>query len=296
MSTHCSESSIHGLISYFKISDRKEQQQQQSRITSVVYNPHGTEILASYSSECLYLLDPKQSISQEKMKDHFHEHRNRTRTSTNTKENKSTTDNHTNEKTSPVKRLRLRGDWSDTGNSFFQFFLSIGIFSLDSGPDSRPVNNEPSQPTADSPPTSVPDRSPQNVFMQRMSDLLTQLVTRTTTNTDTQETEPTAMSESAAATSQTNATASPAGTDPIVQSLPSPPWSAQSPSTTTNDNEAAESDVSFAISNLFISFLFSVPDFSIYSSVVIEIFTMMMMMMKAVWMTTTTTRMVAMIT
>ena len=43
--------------------DRKEKRP--PRITSVVFNQHGTEILASYSSESLYLLDAKQSISQE---------------------------------------------------------------------------------------------------------------------------------------------------------------------------------------------------------------------------------------
>lgn len=114
------------MISHFKLSDRKDQQQ--TRITSVVYNPRGSEILASYSSESVYLLDPKQSISQETMNDHLVEHRNRVQPSNNTKENKPTVDN--SEKTSPVKRLRLRGDWSDTGRVFPFGFLPSMSFAM----------------------------------------------------------------------------------------------------------------------------------------------------------------------
>ena len=102
-----------GLISYFYLSDRKERGR--SRITSVVFNQHGTEILASYSSESIYLLDPKQSLSQEQMKDYLVQHRNEKRSRlTKVKENKPTGNNQSN-----IKRLRLRGDWSDTGWVFF---------------------------------------------------------------------------------------------------------------------------------------------------------------------------------
>jgi len=111
-----SESSINGLISYFILSGRKEQHR--SRITSVVFNQHGTEILASYSSESVYLLDPKQLISQEQMKEYLIQHRNKKQTKTNVNENKSTL-NNTQNNDSQTKRLRLRGDWSDTGKFFF---------------------------------------------------------------------------------------------------------------------------------------------------------------------------------
>ena len=79
-----------------------------------------------------------------------------------------------------------------------------------------------------SPSPTTPDRNPQNVFMQRMSDLLTQLVTRTT-NTDTQEPEP---------TNQTDRSASP------VETSPTSSPSAQNSTTVTNDDEEPESDVS----------------------------------------------------
>jgi hypothetical protein len=100
------------------LSDRKEQRR--SRITSVVFNQHGTEILASYSSESVYLLDPKQSVPQEKMKEFLVEHRNEKRAQKEAHANKSTSD--TNDKTSPAKRLRLRGDWSDTGKFILRIF------------------------------------------------------------------------------------------------------------------------------------------------------------------------------
>lgn len=69
--------------------------------------------------------------------------------------------------------------------------------------------------------------------MQRMSDLLTQLVTRTT-NTDTEEPEP---------TNPTDRNASSVETNPVVQSPTSLP-SVQSSTTVTNDDEVPESDVS----------------------------------------------------
>jgi len=115
-SSRPSESSINGLISYFILSDRKEQHR--SRVTSVVFNQYGTEILASYSSESVYLLDSKQSLSQEQMKECLIQHRNKKRTKTNINENKSTL-NNTQNNDSKIKRLRLRGDWSDTGMIFF---------------------------------------------------------------------------------------------------------------------------------------------------------------------------------
>jgi hypothetical protein len=115
--------------------DRKEKRP--PRITSVVFNQHGTEILASYSSESLYLLDPKQTISQEQSQQRLTEHRNEKKTRTNiddhkptsTETAKSTSPTTEEKKTSHFKRLRLRGDWSDTGKFnysikyFFIFFL-----------------------------------------------------------------------------------------------------------------------------------------------------------------------------
>jgi hypothetical protein len=89
-----------------------------------VFNQHGTEILASYSSESLYLLNPKQTLSQEQSQENLTKHRHDKQERTNIAVNKMTVnktqDNESeskqDKKASHIKRLRLRGDWSDTGN------------------------------------------------------------------------------------------------------------------------------------------------------------------------------------
>jgi hypothetical protein len=113
--------------------DRKEKRP--PRITSVVFNQHGTEILTSYSSESLYLLDSKQTISQEQSQQRLIEHRNEKQTRTNINANKSTVNEASSSSTtttttqekkpSHFKRLRLRGDWSDTGkfNYLIKYFF-----------------------------------------------------------------------------------------------------------------------------------------------------------------------------
>lgn len=102
--------------------DRKEKRP--PRITSVVFNQHGTEILTSYSSESLYLLDPKQTVSQELSRQRLIEHRKEKQARTNANNAKATVNETTttttttaiqDKKPSQFKRLRLRGDWSDTG-------------------------------------------------------------------------------------------------------------------------------------------------------------------------------------
>ncbi len=57
------------------------------------------------------MLDPKSTLSQEQMKERLIQHRNRKQTKINTQEEEN--------KSSHIKRLRLRGDWSDTGMHFF---------------------------------------------------------------------------------------------------------------------------------------------------------------------------------
>ncbi|CAM4750202.1 unnamed protein product [Rotaria magnacalcarata] len=172
------ESSINGLISYFILSNRQEQRR--SRVTSVVFNQHGTEILASYSSESVFLLDPRQSISQEQIKECLIEHRNKKLTKLSINDKKPTSDKISNDenKTLHIKRLRLRGDWSDTG------------------PDTRPFTEEepteriinPSESSNEQQSSTTSGHHSQNFFMRRMSDILTQLVTRTTS--ETMETSP----------------------------------------------------------------------------------------------------------
>ncbi|KAJ8003901.1 hypothetical protein DPEC_G00153210 [Dallia pectoralis] len=65
------------------------------RVTSLTYSMDGRQVLASYTSEYLYLFDPKDDRGRE-LKGPSQE----------TKDE---------QKEPPQKRLRLRGDWSDTG-------------------------------------------------------------------------------------------------------------------------------------------------------------------------------------
>ncbi|CAF0943540.1 unnamed protein product [Adineta ricciae] len=239
------EGSINGLISRFVLIDRKVKRP--PRITSVVFNQHGTEILTSYSSESLYLLNPKQTVSQEQAQERLTQHRNEKQARANLNESKATPNESSTapeKKPSQFKRLRLRGDWSDTG------------------PDSRPMNEhekaqpstttttsdnnndtEQSQPTSDNSNTNVPQttanrgRNLQNFFMQRMSDILTQLVANTETNSETNEpstTETTATAEAEVAQPQSATSVS---TSPIVELPPSPPPTEQEARTTTNQTE-----------------------------------------------------------
>ncbi|KAG8451111.1 hypothetical protein GDO86_003397 [Hymenochirus boettgeri] len=66
------------------------------RVTSLCYSEDGKEVLVSYSSDYIYLFDPKDDQA---------------------KQLKLPTANQRREelRQPPVKRLRLRGDWSDTG-------------------------------------------------------------------------------------------------------------------------------------------------------------------------------------
>ncbi|NXN13965.1 DCAF6 factor, partial [Indicator maculatus] len=66
------------------------------RVTSLCYSEDGQEILVSYSSDYIYLFDPKDDTARELKVPSPEERREELRQP-------------------PVKRLRLRGDWSDTG-------------------------------------------------------------------------------------------------------------------------------------------------------------------------------------
>ncbi|XP_041723994.1 DDB1- and CUL4-associated factor 6 isoform X3 [Coregonus clupeaformis] len=65
------------------------------RVTSLCYSGDGQEVLVSYSSDYIYLFDPNNDQARE-LKGPSEERREELRQP-------------------PVKRLRLRGDWSDTG-------------------------------------------------------------------------------------------------------------------------------------------------------------------------------------
>ncbi|XP_063985087.1 DDB1- and CUL4-associated factor 6-like isoform X2 [Diachasmimorpha longicaudata] len=70
------------------------------RITSLSYSPEGNEVLVSYSSDHLYLFSEKDHGSKQLKKDSL---------------SRSTNKKHSVRSPQPVRRLRLRGDWSDTG-------------------------------------------------------------------------------------------------------------------------------------------------------------------------------------
>ncbi|XP_053310308.1 DDB1- and CUL4-associated factor 6 isoform X2 [Spea bombifrons] len=66
------------------------------RVTSLCYSEDGQEVLVSYSSDYIYLFDPKDDKAKELKFPSVGQRREEVRQP-------------------PVKRLRLRGDWSDTG-------------------------------------------------------------------------------------------------------------------------------------------------------------------------------------
>ncbi|KAM9449207.1 DDB1- and CUL4-associated factor 6-like isoform 6-T6 [Salvelinus alpinus] len=94
------------------------------RVTSLCYSGDGQEVLVSYSSDYVYLFDPNNDQARE-LKGPSEERREELRQP-------------------PVKRLRLRGDWSDTG------------------PRARPESERERDG----------EQSPNVSLMQRMSDML----------------------------------------------------------------------------------------------------------------------------
>ncbi|XP_060944730.1 DDB1- and CUL4-associated factor 6 isoform X1 [Limanda limanda] len=94
------------------------------RVTSLCYSEDGQEVLVSYSSDYIYLFNPKDDKARE-LKGPSEERREELRQP-------------------PVKRLRLRGDWSDTG------------------PRARPESERERDG----------EQSPNVSLMQRMSDML----------------------------------------------------------------------------------------------------------------------------
>lgn len=109
------------------------------RITSLCYSPDGNEMLVSYSSEYIYLFKTRGD------------------------EGRSTclmadgTSCDAGNRQPPIKRLRLRGDWSDTG------------------PNARPERERQS---------GEGQRSPHTTIMQRMSDMLTRWLDGSLRNTE----------------------------------------------------------------------------------------------------------------
>ncbi|CAH0385998.1 unnamed protein product [Bemisia tabaci] len=132
------------------------------RITSLAFSPEGEEILASYSAEYLYLFNIKNYKKCE-----F----NPSSVRTSPPNKRSNSQNVATQSSFPaVRRLRLRGDWSDTG------------------PDARP-EQELNRNTDSSPAR----RSIHAIFMQRMTNAIFRIfnssVNRDGATQETQQTE-----------------------------------------------------------------------------------------------------------
>lgn len=242
--------------------ERKEKRP--PRITSVVFNQHGTEILTSYSSEALYLLDPKQTLtheqSQERLAEHQKEKQARRHVQT-TRPVVNESPTTPEKKTSQFKRLRLRGDWSDTGRSNNLINIFRMLLCSRTGPNSRPLNDHDNSPTAPTTTTTTNrtdeqqsnsntsgeqqsnarNRVFQNFFMQRMSDILTQLVAGTEPSAEGQEgTNTSNPPENTNAIPPASETSTQEAASPAPATITSP--NVQSPSSDDNSASAASSN------------------------------------------------------
>ena len=90
---------LHGLVSRFSVPEFGEKMR---RLTCVSWRPDGREILASYSSDYIYIFDAN-SDSEERGK--------KLRVGNPVRK----ASRRRNRSPQPFKKLRLRGDWSDTG-------------------------------------------------------------------------------------------------------------------------------------------------------------------------------------
>jgi len=133
---------LNALISRFSVQELGEKQR---RITSVSFRPDGQEVLASYSSDYIYIFDPKETNTDHGMKLKVG------------RPAKKKSSRNRNKSPQPMKKLRLRGDWSDTG------------------PNSRPETE-----SRDLEERSIDDSADrenlQTTLMQRMTDALSRML------------------------------------------------------------------------------------------------------------------------
>ena len=94
------DAGLNALTSRFSVQELGEKQR---RITSVSFRPDGQEVLASYSSDYIYIFDPKETNT---------DHGKKLKVGRPAKKKSS---RNRNKSPQPMKKLRLRGDWSDTG-------------------------------------------------------------------------------------------------------------------------------------------------------------------------------------
>ncbi|CAF0886494.1 unnamed protein product [Didymodactylos carnosus] len=202
------EVSINGLVGRFLLNEPTEPRPR--RITSVVYNRYGTEILASYSTESLYLIDPKNFTSQAKQKEQLSIHQQEKKQQRSNKHSSTPISTRATRQSPPkeassatrtrpsassneqrgashFKRLRLRGDWSDTGP---ESRPQVENDTLETENEQQHQERTTETNSGNSEQQQPQRRNLQNYLMQRMSDILTQLVSRTTTSQDDEQSAP----------------------------------------------------------------------------------------------------------
>ncbi|KAE8299174.1 DDB1- and CUL4-associated factor 6 Androgen receptor complex-associated protein [Larimichthys crocea] len=145
------------------------------RVTSLCYSEDGQEVLVSYSSDYIYLFDPKDDQARE-LKGPSEERREELRQP-------------------PVKRLRLRGDWSDTG------------------PRARPESERERDG----------EQSPNVSLMQRMSDMLSRWFEEASEAQTSRGTRPQSRPRGTAVRPESSPPAAPAGASARESSVPERP-------------------------------------------------------------------------
>ncbi|XP_030283575.1 DDB1- and CUL4-associated factor 6 isoform X3 [Sparus aurata] len=163
------------------------------RVTSLCYSEDGQEVLVSYSSDYIYLFDPKDDQARE-LKGPSEERREELRQP-------------------PVKRLRLRGDWSDTG------------------PRARPESERERDG----------EQSPNVSLMQRMSDMLSRWFEEASEAQSSRGTRPQTRPRGTAVRPEgaSNPPAAPAGGSSQVSSTPERPVGTDPPEAPTEPDAAA---------------------------------------------------------
>ncbi|XP_034742149.1 DDB1- and CUL4-associated factor 6 isoform X3 [Etheostoma cragini] len=153
------------------------------RVTSLCYSEDGQEVLVSYSSDYIYLFNPKDDQARE-LKGPSEERREELRQP-------------------PVKRLRLRGDWSDTG------------------PRARPESERERDG----------EQSPNVSLMQRMSDMLSRWFEEASEAQGSRGTRPQTRARGTAVAPEgaSNNSAAPAGGSSQESSVPERPVDSNGP-------------------------------------------------------------------
>ena len=150
-----------GLVSRFLPPDMSGKKQ---KITAVEYRPDGQEILVSYSKDYIYIFDPNDDDESRMTKLCVGQRPTETKESTKVQQSPPP----------PMKKIRLRGDWSDTGPNA-RPDQSQGQPNPESQEASEGNSNEESSQEAN-PDRSRPTGQANTNLMQRMTDALSRML------------------------------------------------------------------------------------------------------------------------